>query len=73
MCDTPAVAAARARLELLATAVPNWARQLLDYIARIESDLIKATEERRSALNRRSEVEQLLFDATPGAKRGGGK
>ncbi len=34
---TPEIAAAKRRLELQATELPNWARQLLDYIADLEA------------------------------------
>lgn len=46
MSDTPEIAGAKRRLELQATELPNWARQLLDYIAKIERELGGARVER---------------------------
>jgi hypothetical protein len=56
MSDTPEIAGAKRKLELQATELPNWARQLLDYIAGLEggrtfSDGIEAA---RVALGKRA-------------------
>lgn len=68
MSETPEISGAKARLELLATELPNWARQLLDYIDLLENELIEATGEQLAALNRRAAVEQILFDAAAGKR-----
>ena len=38
MSDTPEIAGAKRKLEEQATELPNWARQLLDYIAKTERE-----------------------------------
>lgn len=48
MSDTPEIAGAKRKLELQATELPNWARQLLDYIAQTEREF--AGVEARDAL-----------------------
>ena len=44
MSDTPEIAGAKRKLELQATECPNWARQLLDYIAQLERRWIPIAE-----------------------------
>lgn len=41
MTNTPEIAGAKRKLELQATECPNWARQLLDYIAQTEADAMR--------------------------------
>ena len=62
MTDTPEIAGAKRRLEDQATSVrvPNWARQLLNYISRLERELAYAISKDHDAIEADRAVERGL-------------